>query len=448
MLTLPTKAITLNPFAEYNFNKQILTAIDDLGFTEITPIQKKCIPVITSGQDVLGIAPTGTGKTAAYLLPLLRKLGYAQGSEPRVLVVVPTRELAVQVEEQFNALAKNLDLRMVALYGGVGMKAQIEAIKKGVDMIVATPGRFMDIYLKGELVVKHIKTMVLDEADKMLDMGFLPQLNRILEVIPVKKQKLLFSATFHPKVEKLAGDFLEFPTKIEVEQEATPISLVEQRLYEARNFKTKLNLLLFLLKNEADISRVIVFVKTRTNAENVYRFLERRDVGAIKVLHANKGQNTRLNSIAEFKEGNIRILVSTDITARGIDVAMVTHVINFDAPLIYDDYVHRIGRTGRAMNKGVAISFANKLDLYHYTKIQKRIRMEIPRFPLPEGVIIGDDIEFERKDMERELDDLRKKDDPTFQGAFHEKKGKNFIKKFNRSFQWKNKKREDKGKKK
>ena len=428
----------MNPFLEYEFNKQIITAIDELGYTEVTPIQKRCIPAILAGHDVLGIAPTGTGKTAAYILPLLKKLGYAQGSEPRVLIVVPTRELAVQVEEQFAALAKNLDLRMVSLYGGVGMKGQIEAIQKGVDLIVATPGRFMDIYLKGELIVKQIKTMVLDEADKMLDMGFLPQLNRILEVIPVKKQKLLFSATFHPKVERLAGDFLEFPTKIEVEQEATPISLVEQRLYEVRNFKTKLNLLLHLLQNESDITRVIVFVKTRTNAENVYRFLEKRVEGEIRVLHANKGQNTRLNSIADFKEGNVRILVSTDITARGIDVAHVTHVVNFDSPLIYDDYVHRIGRTGRAMNKGVAISFANQLDMYHYAKIQKRIRMEIPRLPIPEGVVIGDDIEYEMKDMAREIDDLRKKDDPTFQGAFHEKKGKDYIKKFNRSFTWKN----------
>ncbi len=441
----------MNGFSEYSFNKQILSAIEELGYTEVTPIQKKCIPVISGGNDLLGIAPTGTGKTAAYLLPLLKKLGYAQGSEPRVLILVPTRELAAQVEDQFNQLAKNLDLRMVALYGGVGMKPQIEAIQKGADMVVATPGRFMDIYLKGDLVVKQIKTMVIDEADKMLDMGFRPQINRILEVIPVKKQKLLFSATFHPKVEQMAGDFLEFPVRVEVEQEATPIGLVEQRLFEVRNFKTKLNLLLFLLKNETDISRVIVFVKTRTNAENVYRFLERRDVGEIRVLHANKGQNTRLNSIADFKEGNIRILVSTDITARGIDVAMVTHVVNFDAPIIYDDYVHRIGRTGRAMNKGVAISFANQLDLYHYKKIEKRIRMDIPRHPMPEGVLPGDDIEFEMKDIARELDDLRKKDDPTFQGAFHEKKGQEYIKKFNRSFTWKNKKKDkdkDKNKKK
>ncbi|MCX6181012.1 MAG: DEAD/DEAH box helicase [Bacteroidetes bacterium] len=417
-------------FADFNLNKQILSAIEELGYTQPSAIQLKCIPVIAAGgQDVLGIAPTGTGKT----IPLLKKLSHAQGEHPRVLILVPTRELVKQVEEQFLQLSKNLDLRIVPLYGGVGMKEQIEQIEKGVDVIVATPGRLMDIYLKGELVLKQLKVMVIDEADKMLDMGFLPQLNRILEVIPNKRQNLLFSATFHPKVEKLANDFMLYYLRIEVEQEATPIDLVEQRLYEVRNFKTKLNLLLYLLKNE-EMSRVIVFVKTRTNAENVYRFLERREVGEIRVLHANKGQNTRINSMNDFKEGNIRILVSTDVTARGIDVAMVTHVINFDSPLIYDDYVHRIGRTGRAMNKGVAISFANKLDLWHYVKIEKRIRMEIPKLPLPPEVIIADDIEYEIKDMEREIDDLRKKDDPTFQGAFHQKKGKDYIKKFNRSF--------------
>ncbi|MFM7023157.1 MAG: DEAD/DEAH box helicase [Flavobacteriales bacterium] len=420
-------------FSDFSFNKQILSAIADLGYTTPSPIQEKCIPVVAGGQDVLGIAPTGTGKTAAYVLPLLKKLGYAQGDHARVLILVPTRELVKQVEEQFLQLAKNLDLRIVPLYGGVGMKDQIEQIQKGLDVVVATPGRFMDIYLKGELVVKHIKTMVIDEADKMLDMGFLPQLNRILEVIPSKRQNLLFSATFHPKVEKLANDFLLYYERLEVAQEATPVDLVEQRLYEVRNFKTKLNLLLYLLKNE-EMNRVIIFVKTRTNAENVYRFLERRELGDIRVLHANKGQNTRINSINDFKEGKIRVLVTTDVTARGIDVAMVSHVVNFDAPLIYDDYVHRIGRTGRAMNKGVAISFANQLDLWHYAKIEKRIRMTIPRLPLPEGVILADDIEYEMKDIARELDDLRKKDDPTFQGAFHEKKGQTSIKKFNRSF--------------
>ncbi len=421
-------------FVDFNLNKQLLSAIEELGYTTPSAIQLKCIPLISAGgQDVLGIAPTGTGKTAAYVIPLLKKLSHAQGDHPRVLILVPTRELVKQVEEQFLQLAKNLDLRIVPLYGGVGMKEQIEQIQKGVDVVVATPGRFMDIYLKGELVLKQIKVMVIDEADKMLDMGFMPQLNRILEVVPHKRQNLLFSATFHPKVERMANDFMLYYVRVEVEQEATPIDLVEQRLYEVRNFKTKLNVLLHLLKNE-EMSRVIVFVKTRTNAENVYRFLERREVGEIRVLHANKGQNTRINSMNDFKEGNIRILVSTDVTARGIDVAMVTHVINFDAPLIYDDYVHRIGRTGRAMNKGVAISLANKLDLWHYKKIEKRIRMEIPMIHLPAEVIISDDIEYEIKDMERELDDLRKKDDPTFQGAFHERKGKNYIKKFNRSF--------------
>src|SRR5246500_3310960 len=240
-------------FEEFKFNRQILNAIADAGYTEATPIQQKAIPPILNGQDVLGIAQTGTGKTAAYVLPILMKLKYAQGEHPRALVVAPTRELAMQIEENIKAFAANTDLRVVVLYGGLGPKTQIEQVKKGVDIIVATPGRFLDIYLAGHLVTKMLQTLVLDEADKMMDMGFMPQINRILEVVPVKKQNLLFSATMSGKVQELSHNFLEFPTVIEVTPQATPAQTVNQRLYEVPNLKTKINLLKHLLDATGDI---------------------------------------------------------------------------------------------------------------------------------------------------------------------------------------------------
>src|ERR1700759_5464428 len=263
-------------FEDFKFNRQILNAIADAGYTEPTLIQQKAIPPILNGQDVLGIAQTGTGKTAAYVLPLLMKLKFAQGDHARVLVLAPTRELAIQVEENIKTFAAYTDLRTVVLYGGLGPKTQIEQVNKGTDIIVATPGRFMDIYLAGHIVTKTLQVLVLDEADKMMDMGFMPQINRILEVVPRKRQNLLFSATMSDKVHQLAGNFLEHPTVIEVTPQATPAQTVNQRLYHVPNIKTKINLLKKLLDVEDDIKKLIIFCKTRVVAEDVYKFLLRK----------------------------------------------------------------------------------------------------------------------------------------------------------------------------
>ena len=431
---LPTKHYLCRmarSFEELKFNRQILNAIADAGYTEATDVQQKAIPPIMNGQDVMGIAQTGTGKTAAYVLPIIMRLKYAQGESPRALIIAPTRELAMQIEENVKAYSKYTDLRTVTLYGGLGPKTQIELVSKGVDIIVATPGRFMDIYLAGHIVTKNLQVLVLDEADKMMDMGFMPQINRILEVVPRKRQNLLFSATMSDKIRQLSANFLEFPIEIEVTPQATPAQTVTQQLYMVPNFRTKINVLKHLLDGESDIKKLMVFCKTRTNAEEVFKFLQRRyGSQGVKVLHANKGQNTRINSINAFKDDKIKILVATDVAARGIDVSDVSHVINFDVPFVIEDYVHRIGRTGRAFNSGVAITLANPAEDYYIDKIEKLTRQPIPISPLPPDVFIEETPYEERQSQNKEIDDQKRKENPEFKGAFHEKKTATQRKKF------------------
>jgi ATP-dependent RNA helicase RhlE len=408
-------------FEELKLTRQFLDAVKELGYESPSEIQEKVIPRVLGGQDVIGIAQTGTGKTAAYVLPLLQLLKYPQGDEPRALILVPTKELVVQVEEQIQSLCKYTELRYVALYGGVGPKTQIEAIKKGVDIIVATPGRFLEIYAKRVIIPKKIKHVVLDECDRMMDMGFWPQLREIQEKLPQKKQQLLFSATFPERVERIADNFLLFPSRVEVTPQATPATTVEQRVYMVPNFKTKLNLLMHLLEGD-EMKRVMVFVRTKADATSMGKFMERSNVGEIRFLHSNIGQNSRMNAIKDFKDGNVRILVSTDVTARGIDVFEVSHVVNFQVPGHYEDYVHRIGRTGRAFKTGVAISFVDQSEEYHLTNIQKIIRQTIPVFEIPEVVQIEKTEPEEKQEQAREIDRQKRLDDPDFKGAFHEKK--------------------------
>ncbi|MDO7742381.1 MAG: DEAD/DEAH box helicase [Pedobacter sp.] len=410
-------------FEEFNLNRQILNAVADAGFTVATPIQEKAIAPVLSGQDIFGIAETGTGKTAAYVLPILMQLKYAQGDAARALILAPTRELAMQIAEHVKIFSKYTDLRSVVVFGGIGPKTQIEQIKAGVDIIIATPGRFLDIYLAGHINTQYLKFLVLDEADKMMDMGFIGSIHRILEIVPRRRQNLLFSATMSELVHKIAGDFLKNPTIIEVGEQATPAQTVTQVLYEVPNFKTKINLLQHLLKNDVDFKRLMIFCKTKTVADNIHSFIERRfGAEAVRVIHANKGQNTRINSINAFKEGNLRVLVATDVASRGIDVAEVSHVINFDVPIIIEDYVHRIGRTGRAYAKGDAITFCTDAEKYYIKKIEKLMRQSIPVIPIPEEVFIEETPYEERQYIAREIDNQKRKDDPDFKGAFHEKK--------------------------
>lgn len=416
-------------FEDFNLNRQLLNAIADAGYERPSPIQEQAIPLVLQGHDILGIAQTGTGKTAAYLLPLLMRIKYAQGQHPRALILAPTRELVMQIDTAISELGKYTDLRHVALFGGLGPKAQISALQKGVDIVVATPGRFLDLYLRGEIFVKQITTLILDEADKMMDMGFMPQINRILEVIPRKRQNLLFSATFPPRVEKLSENFLEAPIRVEVTLQATTAERVEQSIYDVPNFRAKINLLEYLVKEVEEFQRGMVFVRSKEAADNIYKFLKRKVVAdeEVRVIHANKGQNTRINSMEAFKEGKVRILIATDVAARGIDVTQVSHVVNFDVPLIYEDYVHRIGRTGRANQEGKAITFVTMADEYHIAKIEKIIRLTIPRASIPESVEIPETPFEEKQEMLREIDNQRRKENPDFKGAFHEKKIKKVV---------------------
>lgn len=410
-------------FADFKLNKQLLTAVEEAGYTNPTPIQQKAITPILAGQDIMGVAQTGTGKTAAFVLPMLMKLKYAQGDLPRALILLPTRELAMQIAENIKILGKYTDLRTVVLYGGVGPKSQIEALQKGVDIIVSTPGRFLDLYSAGHIHPKMLQFLVLDEADKMMDMGFIGAIHRVLEVVPRKRQNLLFSATMSELVHKIAGDFLAFPLKIEVSAQATPAQTVSQQLYYVPNLKTKINLLQHLLKDEESFNRLIIFCKTRVVADNVHAFIARRyGPQNVRAIHANKGQNTRINSIAAFKEGRIRILVATDVAARGLDIDDVSHVINFEVPIIIEDYVHRIGRTGRALKLGEAITFCNPAEEHYIKEIEKLIKQKIPVTEIPEGVFIEKTPYDEKQSIDRAIDDQKRKADPDFKGAFHEKK--------------------------
>ena len=415
---------TTPSFNDFKLNKQLLTAVAEAGFTEPTPVQVQTIPLLLAGHDVLGIAQTGTGKTAAFGLPLLMKVKYAQGTNPRALVLAPTRELAMQIEKHLKALAVNTDLRIFAIYGGLGPKTQMETIAEGLDILVATPGRLLEIYLKGAVRLTDLKTLVMDEADKMMDMGFMPQIRRILEIIPRKRQNALFSATMPDRVTTLSEEFLEFPVRVEVSPPAKTASTVSQVLYEAPNLLTKINLLHYLLHRDIEtMTRVLLFCRTKQHADQVAHFLERKaPAGEVRVIHGNKGQNARMNSMDSFKAGEVRYMVATDVAARGIDVPQVTHVINFDVPIVHDDYVHRIGRTGRAQHIGAAITFANEAEMVHIGEIEQLINQKIELLPLPEEVVVEETPFEEQQKMGRELDDRRKKLDPEFKGAFHDRK--------------------------
>lgn len=400
----------------------MLKTLDQIGFQEPTSIQKMAIPVVKSGQDVLGIAQTGTGKTAAYLIPLFNKLVKAEGMDPRAIVLVPTRELSIQVGEDVLELSANSNIRSVSVYGGIGWTKHAELVRPGIDILVATPGRLIDLYKFGALSLKHVKTLVIDEADRMLDMGFMSQLRQLLEIIPPRRQNLLFSATFSDSVQEMADEFLAFPKRVEVAPSATPAEKVTQGYYQVENYRTRLNLIADILKDTEVYNRVIVFCTTKDDAEGVYKVLERKVDGDIRVIHSNKGQSSRINSIDAFKAGDVRILVTTDLSARGIDVSSVSHVFNFTLPSKYEDYVHRIGRTARANKEGAAISFVSESQIYHLRKIEEMMSVELEKHEIPEGVEIVPESRRERQLQMLELDKQKKMIDPAFKGGFHEKK--------------------------
>lgn len=409
-------------FSDFRLNPQLIRAVTELGYLQPTEIQLKAISPILGGQDVMGISQTGTGKTAAYLLPLLRILNYPQGEVPRALILVPTRELSIQVGNAISELGKYTGLRHAVIFGGSGAKTQIESIRNGIDILIASPGRFLDLYLEGHIEVKKIKHLVLDEAERLMDISFIAQFHRILEILPRKRQNLLFSATMSDLVKKISGDFLLFPVVIHVKPEQATAETVDQYYYKVPNFRTKIHLLNHLL-TDTDYRKVIVFCKTKAIASSLGKYLQRTyGEENVKVIHGNKTQQSRINAMENFKDPAVRLLVTTDVAARGLDIPDVSHVINFDTPVIYEDYIHRIGRTGRAFKSGASITFVTPADEFHLKKIEKLTRKPVPEILFPADVEIAETSFEEAQDMKREIDFQKRKENPEFKGAFHEKK--------------------------
>jgi ATP-dependent RNA helicase RhlE len=350
------------PFRALNLSPKILQAVQDAGYTEPTPIQVAAIPHILAGHDLIGIAQTGTGKTAAFVLPILTMLSSSQNGQrrgARALVVAPTRELVVQIEENVRAYAKHLPLRMATVFGGVSERPQIEALRHGVDLIVATPGRLIDLMGQRAANLSAIEFLVLDEADRMLDMGFLPPIRQIVKALPQKRQTLMFSASLSREIEKLTHEFQRSPKIVEIGRRANPADTVTQLVYEVRPH-LKPALLLHLL-SDPQFDTVLVFTRTKHGADRIARKLGSSGI-TTGTIHSNRSQNQRLRALKDFKSGAVRVLVATDIAARGIDVDGISHVVNYDFPMHSEDYVHRIGRTGRAHAIGDAISFITPED--------------------------------------------------------------------------------------
>ncbi|MDB2385227.1 DEAD/DEAH box helicase [Polaribacter sp.] len=413
-------------FQDLDLSNQLNYALEDLQFVQPTPIQEQAFSVIRSGKDVVGIAQTGTGKTFAYMLPVLRDLKFSKQQHPRVLILVPTRELVLQVVDEIEKLAKYLNIRVLGVYGGANINTQKQGILQGQDIIVATPGRLYDLALSNALKLKSIQKLIIDEVDVMLDLGFRFQLMNIFEVIPERRQNILFSATMTEDVEKLIYDFFKNPQKISIAVSGTPLENIEQTAFDVPNFFTKVNLLHHFLVNKNEFTKVLIFVAFKRTADLLFKHLEERFRDEICLIHSNKTQNYRVRSIRQFDEGKNRILVATDVMARGLDFDEVSHVINFDTPLYPENYMHRIGRTGRAKKQGKTFLFSTPKEQESKQDIEELMQVVIPIQPLPEEVEISKELtEDERPKEEGEQSRNRQKLEYVPGPAFHEKSEKN-----------------------
>jgi len=412
-------------FNDLNINAPLANALHDAGFVHPTVIQQRAFPVAMSGRDVIGIAQTGTGKTLAYLLPCLRQWKFTKEKHPQILVLAPTRELVVQIVEMANTLSAYLNIRISGVFGGINMSKQAEEVMQGVDLLVATPGRLLDLALNGAVRLKSVKKLIVDEVDEMLDLGFRPQLIRIFDLLPSKRQNLLFSATLTEEVERLTHDFFNAPEKIEAAPSGTPLSNIAQSGYAVPNFNTKINLLKWLLA-DLSMTKTLVFVSTKKLADDVYDRLTEVFPKKIGVIHSNKAQNSRFDAIRRFQSGELPALIATDIVARGIDIAEVSHVINFDMPEQAEDYIHRIGRTGRIDKKGDAITFITPDEEINQLYAEELMKQPVPMLPLPEEVAVSTELTPDEK-TKNSTSNIRLKLTNIKQGggAFHEKKAKN-----------------------
>jgi ATP-dependent RNA helicase RhlE len=376
-------------FTDLKLAKPFQNALADLGYDVPTTIQEKVFSVVMSGADVCGIAQTGTGKTLAYLLPLLNQWKFSKDKHPQVLILVPTRELVTQVVQTVKDLAVYVNLDVIGVYGGTNLNVQRQSLENGCDVLVATPGRFYDLAVTGAVKMKSIKKLVIDEMDEMLNLGFRVQLTNIIDLLPPKRQNLLFSATLIEEVIELMNNYFNNPVKIEAAPPGSPVENIIQSAYEVPNFYTKVNLLKFILQKDETMTKVLVFVATKKMADELYEAIEDVFTGVVGVIHSNKEQNHRFNTVKQFKEGVYKYLIATDIVARGIDIAEVTHVINFDLPPVPENYIHRIGRTGRADKKGIALSFITEKEQEYRKEIEKLMKVKIPVVELPPGLEIS-----------------------------------------------------------
>ncbi len=363
-------------FEQLDLISPILKALQEEGYTSPTPIQEQSIPIVLKGKDLLGCAQTGTGKTAAFSIPILQKLYKTDKNKGiKALVLTPTRELAIQIDESFNSYGRFTGVRHAVIFGGVPQKSQTDALRRGVDVLIATPGRLLDLINQGFISLKTLEFFVLDEADRMLDMGFIHDIKRILPLLPKKRQTLFFSATMPPEIAKLANTILFQPEKVEVAPVSSTVDMIQQSVYFVDK-KDKNHLLLSLLKNP-EIESVLIFTRTKHGADKLAKLLVKEGTEAA-AIHGNKSQNARQRALNSFKDHTLRVLIATDIAARGIDVDQLSHVINYELPNVPETYVHRIGRTGRAGHEGVAIAFCEPEELPYLKDIQKLIGIRIP----------------------------------------------------------------------
>lgn len=411
-------------FTDLNLNTPLLNALGDLGLTEPTPIQSKVFPVVMSGRDVVGIAQTGTGKTFAYLLPILRQMTFSKQKEPRVLIVVPTRELVVQLVSEIQKLTVYMTVRVEGVYGGTNINTQKDLVSNGLDILVATPGRLMDLALGRYVSLKQVRQFVIDEMDEMLSLGFRTQLITLFDLLPARRQSLLFSATMSEEVEAVLDTFFNHPLIVEAVRAGTPLDRIEQRGYAVPNFHTKLNLLKHLLSTDDSMQKVLIFSPSKRWAELIREHLDESLPDQFETIHSNKSQNFRMNAVAKFEKGLCRGLISTDLLARGLDVTDVTHVINVDTPDEPETYIHRIGRTGRADSDGISLLFVTENEQPAQAAIEALMGRPVPMLSMPEEVEISTFL----TDEERYTPGSGKNylpPQPVRTGAFHEKKAKN-----------------------
>lgn len=413
----------MESFNELNISKQLHYAITDLGFEKPTPIQAQSFSVIMSGKDMVGIAQTGTGKTFAYMLPLLQNLKFSKQVHPRIMVLVPTRELVLQVVEEIEKFAKYMTVRVVGIYGGTNINRQKEAVAQGTDIIVATPGRLYDLIISRAIQLKTIKNVVIDEVDVMLDLGFRFQLTNILELLPDRRQNIMFSATMTEDVNDFIHDFFIAPTTVSIAVSGTPLENISQKAYKVENFYTKTNLLKHLLKQKDEYKKVLVFVPNKKLADLLFEILEAVFGDEVAVIHSNKTQNYRLRSIENFNAEKTRILVTTDVMARGLDLHKISHVINVDTPNFPENYMHRIGRTGRAEQEGTSILLYTEKEAEAKQAIENLMGLKIKEINFPQEVVISRQLTYEEQPKVIEINNPIKNEEVG--PAFHEKKEKN-----------------------